>query len=150
MCSNIGTPNNHHFPFGTNGKVVVLHVGVPILKHFRVKLTHLSTRRSIMTIIKVKTSLAFLLAFICENMLSQKFSKYGLTHLPHVHFPHYHLVLGYLPVLPVTYVLILPELPAPVLLIHLPLLVLRRTDLEQFNIKNNLYHETFLFGNIVS
>ena len=34
MCSNIGTPNNHHFPFGTNGKVVVL--GVPILKHFRV------------------------------------------------------------------------------------------------------------------
>ena len=34
MCSNIRTPNNHHFPFGTNGKVVVL--GVPILKHFRV------------------------------------------------------------------------------------------------------------------
>ena len=34
MCSNTGTPNNHHFPFGTNGKVVVL--GVPILKHFRV------------------------------------------------------------------------------------------------------------------
>ena len=32
MCLNIGTPNNHHFPFGTNGKVVVL--GVPILKHF--------------------------------------------------------------------------------------------------------------------
>ena len=31
MCSIIGTPNNHHFPFGTNGKVVVL--GVPILKH---------------------------------------------------------------------------------------------------------------------
>ena len=31
---NIGTLNNHHFPFGTNGKVVVL--GVPILKHFRV------------------------------------------------------------------------------------------------------------------
>ena len=34
MCLSIGTPNNHHFPFGTNGKVVVL--GVPILKHFRV------------------------------------------------------------------------------------------------------------------
>ena len=34
MCSIIGTPNNHHFPFGTNGIVVVL--GVPILKHFRV------------------------------------------------------------------------------------------------------------------
>ena len=34
MCSNIGIPNNHHFPFETNGKVVVL--GVPILKHFRV------------------------------------------------------------------------------------------------------------------
>ena len=36
MCSNTGTPNNHHFPFGTNGKVVVLGIGVPILKHFRV------------------------------------------------------------------------------------------------------------------
>ena len=34
MCLNIGTPNNHHSPFGTNGEVVVL--GVPILKHFRV------------------------------------------------------------------------------------------------------------------
>ena len=34
MCLNIGTPNNHHFPFGSNGKLVVL--GVPILKHFRV------------------------------------------------------------------------------------------------------------------
>ena len=34
MCLNIGTINNHHFPFGTNGIVVVL--GVPILKHFRV------------------------------------------------------------------------------------------------------------------
>ena len=30
MCLNIGTPNNYHFSFGTNGKVVVL--GVPILK----------------------------------------------------------------------------------------------------------------------
>ena len=34
MCLNIGAPNNHHFPFGTNGKVEVL--GFPILKHFRV------------------------------------------------------------------------------------------------------------------
>ena len=34
MCLNIGTPTNHHFPFGTNEKVVVL--GVPKLKHFRV------------------------------------------------------------------------------------------------------------------
>ena len=34
MCLSIGTPNNRHFLFGTNGKVVVL--GVPILKHFRV------------------------------------------------------------------------------------------------------------------
>ena len=34
MYLNIGIPNNHHFPFGTNGKVVVL--GVPILKHFTV------------------------------------------------------------------------------------------------------------------
>ena len=33
-CLNIGSPNNHHFPLGTNGKVVVL--GVPIFKHFRV------------------------------------------------------------------------------------------------------------------
>ena len=32
MNLNIGTPNNHHFPFGTNGKVVVL--GVPMFKHF--------------------------------------------------------------------------------------------------------------------
>ena len=30
MCLNIGSPNIHHFPFGTNGIVVVL--GVPILK----------------------------------------------------------------------------------------------------------------------
>ena len=36
MCLNIGTPNNHHFPFGTKGKGVVL--GVPIFKHFRVYL----------------------------------------------------------------------------------------------------------------
>ena len=34
MCLNIGTPKNHHFPFVTNGNVVVL--GVPIFKHFRV------------------------------------------------------------------------------------------------------------------
>ena len=33
MRLNIGTPNNHHFPFGTNVKMVL---GVPILKHFRV------------------------------------------------------------------------------------------------------------------
>ena len=34
MYLNIGTPDYHHSPFGTNGKVVVF--GVPILKHFRV------------------------------------------------------------------------------------------------------------------
>ena len=34
MYLNTGIPNNHHFPFRTNGKVVVL--GVPILKHFTV------------------------------------------------------------------------------------------------------------------
>ena len=34
MCSNIGTPKTFHFPFGTNGKLMVL--GVPLLKHFRV------------------------------------------------------------------------------------------------------------------
>ena len=36
ICSNIGTLNNHHFPFGTNGEVPVVVLGVPILKHFRV------------------------------------------------------------------------------------------------------------------
>ena len=39
MCLDIGTPSVHHFPFGTNGKVVVL--GVPILKHIRVGARHL-------------------------------------------------------------------------------------------------------------
>ena len=34
MCSNIGTPKTINFPFGTNGKLMVLDV--PILKHFRV------------------------------------------------------------------------------------------------------------------
>ena len=34
MCLHIGIPNNHHFPTGATGKVVV--VGGPILKHFRV------------------------------------------------------------------------------------------------------------------
>ena len=32
MCLNIGTPYDLHFPFRTNGNVVVL--GVPIIKHF--------------------------------------------------------------------------------------------------------------------
>ena len=31
MCLNIGTPKTINFPFGTNGKIIVL--GVPILKH---------------------------------------------------------------------------------------------------------------------
>ena len=34
MCSNIGTSKTINFPFGTNGKLMVL--GVPILKHLRV------------------------------------------------------------------------------------------------------------------
>ena len=34
MCSYIGTPKTIIFPFGTNGKLMVL--GVPVLKHFRV------------------------------------------------------------------------------------------------------------------
>ena len=34
MCSDIGTPKIINFPFGTNGKLMVL--GVPIFKHFRV------------------------------------------------------------------------------------------------------------------
>ena len=33
-AKNIMTPNNHHFLFATNGKIIML--GVPILKHFRV------------------------------------------------------------------------------------------------------------------
>ena len=36
MCSNFGTPKTINFPFGTNGKLMVL--GVPIFKHFRVYL----------------------------------------------------------------------------------------------------------------
>ena len=34
MCLNFGTPMNINFPFGTNGKLMVL--GVPILKYIRV------------------------------------------------------------------------------------------------------------------
>ena len=34
ICSNIETPKNINFPFGTNGKLMAL--GVPILQHFRV------------------------------------------------------------------------------------------------------------------
>ena len=34
MCLNIETPNNYHFPSGTNGKIVVL--SVPILSDYRV------------------------------------------------------------------------------------------------------------------
>ena len=34
ICLNIGTSKNVNFPFGTNGKLMVL--GVPILKRFRV------------------------------------------------------------------------------------------------------------------
>ena len=34
MCLNMGHLISSNFPFGTNGKLVVL--GVPVLKHFRV------------------------------------------------------------------------------------------------------------------
>ena len=34
ICLNIGTPKNINFPFGTNGKLMVLCV--PILKYFRI------------------------------------------------------------------------------------------------------------------
>ena len=34
MCSNIETPKIINFPFGTNGKLMV--IGVPIFKHSRV------------------------------------------------------------------------------------------------------------------
>ena len=36
MCLNFGTPKLINFPFGTNGKSIIL--GVPILKHMTVKL----------------------------------------------------------------------------------------------------------------
>ena len=34
MCLSIGTPKIINFPFGTNGKLIIL--GVPIFKHIRV------------------------------------------------------------------------------------------------------------------
>ena len=34
MCPDIGTPKIINFPFGTNGKFIIL--GVPILKHITV------------------------------------------------------------------------------------------------------------------
>ena len=34
MCLNIGTPKNINFPFGTNGKSMVL--GISVLKHITV------------------------------------------------------------------------------------------------------------------
>ena len=46
MWLNIGTPKNLCFPFGANGKVVVL--GVPILKHVRVH-QRIQNRLSIFT-----------------------------------------------------------------------------------------------------
>ena len=41
MCLNIGTPKIINFPFGTNGKLMVL--GVPVFKHFRVTQAVVST-----------------------------------------------------------------------------------------------------------
>ena len=35
MCLNIGTPKIINFPFGTNGKLMVL--GVPVFKHLGLK-----------------------------------------------------------------------------------------------------------------
>ena len=40
MCLNIGTPKNINFSFETNGKLMAL--GVPILKHFRVRVYRLT------------------------------------------------------------------------------------------------------------
>ena len=34
MCLNYGTPRIINFPFGTNGKLIIL--GVPILKHIMI------------------------------------------------------------------------------------------------------------------
>ena len=56
ICPNIGTPSIHHFPFGTNGKVVVL--GVPILKHFRVHCPMFRT--AVIIIVGVTIFLTFL------------------------------------------------------------------------------------------
>ena len=45
MYLHIGTPNNQHFPFGTNEKVVVL--SVPILKHFRVNCLYIFMKKNV-------------------------------------------------------------------------------------------------------
>ena len=62
MCLNIGTTNNHHFPFGINGKVVVL--GVPILKHFRVRNEQHSLARTIQTDSCAKTEQTVLFSIL--------------------------------------------------------------------------------------
>ena len=76
ICLTIGTPNNHHFPFGTNGKVVVL--GVPILKHFRV---YPSINCKV-------TSLAYcgtlnMCSFVCGTVSQAKLSMRWLV----IHYP---------------------------------------------------------------
>ena len=48
MCLNIGTPKNINFSFETNGKLISL--GVPILKHFRVKLLNVQVSISELSI----------------------------------------------------------------------------------------------------
>ena len=42
MCLKTGTPKIINFPFGTNGKLMVL--GVPIFKHFRVDISIVSDK----------------------------------------------------------------------------------------------------------
>ena len=73
MCSNIGTPNNHHFPFGTNGKIAVL--GVPILKHFRV--VHLFEKNFYSNLKICKTSIHILNL----EIVIMKSSDDGMMHL---------------------------------------------------------------------
>ena len=40
-CLNIGTPKTINFPFGTNGKLILL--GVPILQHFSIQILFLDS-----------------------------------------------------------------------------------------------------------
>ena len=76
MCLNIGTPNNHHFPFGTNEKVVVL--GVPILKHFRVfeKSDHFVWSSVDNSIVKLVVLKVFKKPFSAQNLKATEHSSY--------------------------------------------------------------------------
>ena len=54
MCSNIGTTKTINFPFGTNGKLMVLDVH--ILKHFRVLYYSIGSNSSIPELLRQHSS----------------------------------------------------------------------------------------------